>query len=136
MAKETPAKIVTAAHHVPEIRDVIYDTDTKSFRDARTGREFTNGDFQTLADARAAREAHAGRNTLKRAALVNSVSSGKISASDWSKSLNELAGGKMGGGIRGSALEDKDYSNSSKDRPEAQSKAICIVLDDKQKNSY
>jgi len=104
------------SHHVPEIKNVIYDINTKVFRDTRTGREFSEADFGILAKSAGARKAYAGRTTLQRSALAESVVSGKISGPVWSQFLAGLSGEGMGRGFDGTSLSKLRYSRAPSDQ--------------------
>lgn len=61
----------------PKIRDVIYNPERDRFEDATDGREFTDADFRDLAEAGARGTSPAGRATLKRAAVSNTLLRGE-----------------------------------------------------------
>ena len=56
-----------------KVKDIIYDIDTKQFKDLSNGKQFTDDDFGRLAKTEPARRNRAGSNTLKRSAIANTI---------------------------------------------------------------
>jgi len=62
---------------VPNLKAVRYDFARREFINTRTGRPVGEADFGVLADTPGARAAQAGRNTLKRTALLHTLAQGE-----------------------------------------------------------
>ncbi len=78
----------SVVRQVPEMANVLYNFETHRFEDAH-GNEVGDKRFVELASKSGAREARAGRDTLKRTALINSLVQGKGSEGR-SRILGEL----------------------------------------------
>lgn len=99
------------AHHVPEIRQLRFDTDAGVFVDAGTGTRVADSRFTQLARTQGARRAHAGVAGLKRAVLAQFVLSGELSRPDaWRQALGQLV--EQRGAPAASGLEGILYRKS------------------------
>ena len=99
------------------------------FRNTRTGQEVSGDGFKFIARTPGAREGHAGWTTLKKAALVNSLVSEELSWAEWSRALDELAGGEMGTRLEGTALERIRYSLNINQTPAQAGVSVSEVGD-------
>jgi hypothetical protein len=97
---------------VAKVKDIVYDVETKQFKDTSNGKPYTDTDFGRLAKTEYARRNRAGSTTLKRAAIANTVL-----AQPRGEARNRLVAGfiKLARqpSLLGSQLEDSFYQNKS-----------------------
>jgi len=112
---------------VAKVKDIVYDVITKQFVDKTNDKPFTDTDFRELAGTEPARQNRAGSNTLKRAALANTILDAKSEGTS-----DQLVAGLVQlarePSLLGSQLEGAFYQNTTNTRGSFSPSSNTITL--------